>query len=124
MTRVFTETTDQAARLERLNSSYVCGTHVRDSVRQCSVTLIDLVSGQPYHTGYHPESYSFALEDALNTLSARPKSNAEIRNMGFTKLVKRDDGVYENVTRSGDEARYMRRGETDTLPHLGKKIGD
>jgi len=53
-----------------------------------------------------------------------PKSNAEIRNMGFTKLVKRDDGVYENVTRSGDEARYMRRGETDTMPHLDKKIGD
>ena len=55
---------------------------------------------------------------------AVPKSNAEIRNMGFTKLVKRDDGVYENVTRSGSEARYMRRGETDTLPHLGKKVGD
>ena len=55
---------------------------------------------------------------------AVPKSNADIRNMGFTKLVKRDDGVYENVTRSGEEARYMRRGETDTLPHLNKKIGD
>ncbi len=55
---------------------------------------------------------------------AVPKSNAEIRNMGFTKLVKRDDGVYENVTRSGGESRYMRRGEADSLPHLSKKIGD
>ncbi len=55
---------------------------------------------------------------------AVPRSNSEIRNMGFTKLVKRDDGVYENVTRSGSEARYMRRGEADTLPHLGKKVGD
>jgi predicted nucleic acid-binding Zn ribbon protein len=55
---------------------------------------------------------------------AVPKGNAEIRNMGFTKLVKRDDGVYENVTRSGGEARYMRRGEADSLPHLNKKIGD
>ena len=36
----------------------------------------------------------------------------------------RDDGVYENVTRSGGEARYMRRGEADSLPHLNKKIGD
>jgi hypothetical protein len=26
------------------------------------------------------------------------KSNAELKNMGFTKLVRRDKGVYENVT--------------------------
>jgi hypothetical protein len=55
---------------------------------------------------------------------AIPTGNAELRNQGFTKLVKRDDGVYENVTRSGNEARYMRRGQSDSLPHLAKKIGD
>jgi predicted nucleic acid-binding Zn ribbon protein len=27
-----------------------------------------------------------------------PKTNSELRDLGFTKLVKRDDGVYENVT--------------------------
>ncbi|MGC9527391.1 MAG: zinc ribbon domain-containing protein [Limnospira sp.] len=27
-----------------------------------------------------------------------PTSNADYRNAGFTKLVKRDKGVYENVT--------------------------
>lgn len=27
-----------------------------------------------------------------------PLSNADYRNAGFTKLVKRDQGVYENVT--------------------------
>jgi putative FmdB family regulatory protein len=27
-----------------------------------------------------------------------PKTNAELRDLGFTKLVRRDDGVYENVT--------------------------
>jgi putative FmdB family regulatory protein len=53
-----------------------------------------------------------------------PKTNAELRDLGFTKLVKRDDGVYENVTASGDEARYMKRGDPSTLPHLKKKIGD
>lgn len=55
---------------------------------------------------------------------AIPVSNSELRSKGFTKLVKRDQGVYENVTRSGDEARYMRAGDAGTLPHLHKKIGD
>ncbi len=55
---------------------------------------------------------------------AVPVSNSDLRGKGFTKLVKRDDGVYENVTRSGDEARYMRAGESATLPHLHKKITD
>ena len=55
---------------------------------------------------------------------AIPTSNSELRNKGFTKLVKRDDGVYENVTRIGDEARYMRKGDASTLPDLGKRIGD
>jgi predicted nucleic acid-binding Zn ribbon protein len=55
---------------------------------------------------------------------AVPVSNSDLRSKGFTKLVKRDDGVYENVTRSGDEARYMRAGESATLPHLHKKITD
>ncbi|MGE0482724.1 MAG: zinc ribbon domain-containing protein [Gammaproteobacteria bacterium] len=51
-------------------------------------------------------------------------TNAELKNAGFTKLVKRDDGVYENVTATGSEERYMRAGQRETLPHLHKKIGD
>lgn len=58
------------------------------------------------------------------TAIALPAGNAALRNAGFTKLVRRDDGVYENVTASGSEARYMKAGERDTLPHLDKKIGD
>jgi len=53
-----------------------------------------------------------------------PVTNAGLKNMGFTKLVKRDDGVYENVTRTGDEARYMRAGDSTTLPNLRDKISD
>ena len=53
-----------------------------------------------------------------------PVSNSELKNQGFTKLVKRDDGVYENVTATGDESRYMKRGEKNTLPDLRKKIRD
>ena len=55
---------------------------------------------------------------------AIPASNSDLRNKGFTKLVKRDDGVYENVTRIGNESRYMRKGDSSTLPDLGKRIGD
>jgi hypothetical protein len=50
--------------------------------------------------------------------------NSEIKNMGFTKLVKRDDGVYENVTATGSEKRYMNKGDQSSVPHFHKKIGD
>ncbi len=55
---------------------------------------------------------------------AVPVGNAGLKNMGFTKLVKRDDGVYENVTRTGKESRYMRAGDPNTLPEIHKKISD
>lgn len=53
-----------------------------------------------------------------------PKFDSEIKNTGFTKLVKRDDGVYENVTATGDEKRYMKKGDAESVPHLHKKVGD
>ena len=34
---------------------------------------------------------------------AIPTGNTTLKNAGFTKLVKRDEGVYENVTASGGE---------------------
>ncbi len=50
----------------------------------------------------------------------KPKGNSEWRDMGFSKLVKRDDGVYENVTRRGNEPRYMERGKPETMPDISK----
>ncbi|MGR8919661.1 MAG: zinc ribbon domain-containing protein [Gammaproteobacteria bacterium] len=55
---------------------------------------------------------------------AVPLANSSLKNEGFTKLVKRDDGVYENVTATGDESRYMVAGKPETMPHLHKKVGD
>jgi len=52
------------------------------------------------------------------------KTNTELRDLGFTKLVKRDDGVYENVTRRGKESRYMEAGKPETLPDFSKTISD
>ena len=53
-----------------------------------------------------------------------PIGNSGLKNLGFTKLVKRDEGVYENVTRTGTEKRYMRSGDPESMPHLHKKISD
>ena len=53
-----------------------------------------------------------------------PKTNGELRDLGFTKLVKRDDGVYENVTARDGDSRYMQRGKPETIPDLSKTIGD
>lgn len=52
------------------------------------------------------------------------RMNSEIRDLGFTKLVKRDDGVYENVTAREGESRYMVRDKVDTLPDLTKILRD
>ncbi len=55
---------------------------------------------------------------------ATPKTNAELKNLGFTKLVRRDQGVYENVTRSEGESRYMEADKPETIPDFKKKISD
>ena len=53
-----------------------------------------------------------------------PKSNRELRDLGFTKLVKRDDGVYENVTARNGDSRYMVKGKPETIPDISKTITD
>ena len=55
---------------------------------------------------------------------AFPTGNAELKSHGFTKLVKRDDGVYENVTAIDGEKRYMKAGDQSSIPNLKKKIED
>ena len=53
-----------------------------------------------------------------------PHSNTELKDLGFTKLVKRDDGVYENVTARDGDSRYVLRDKPGTLPDLKKTITD
>jgi putative FmdB family regulatory protein len=54
----------------------------------------------------------------------RPKGNSELRDLGFTKLVRRDDGIYENVTARNGDSRYMVRGKPETIPNPAKTIKD
>jgi hypothetical protein len=53
-----------------------------------------------------------------------PKTNSELKDLGFTKLVRRDDGVYENVTARSGDSRYMVRGRPETLPDVSKTLPD
>lgn len=53
-----------------------------------------------------------------------PAGNSELKNLGFTKLEKRYDGTYENVTRTGTEKRFLDPKDPSSLPHLHKKISD
>jgi hypothetical protein len=53
-----------------------------------------------------------------------PTGDTKYKEMGFTKLVRREQGVYENVTATGSESRYMKANDPSTMPHLHKKITD
>lgn len=53
-----------------------------------------------------------------------PAGDSKLKELGFTKLVKRDSGVYENVTASGSESRYMKADDPSSMPHISKKIRD
>jgi putative FmdB family regulatory protein len=53
-----------------------------------------------------------------------PRGTSDLKDLGFTKLVKRDDGVYENVTARSGDSRYMVRGKPETVPDLKKTVGD
>jgi len=53
-----------------------------------------------------------------------PKTTSDLKNLGFTKLVRRDNGVYENVTATGTESRIWDASKPETMPHLHKKIRD
>ena len=53
-----------------------------------------------------------------------PAGNSELKNLGFTKLEKRYDGTYENVTRTGTEKRFLDPKDPSSMPHFHKKISD
>jgi hypothetical protein len=57
---------------------------------------------------------------------AFPRGDAALKGMGFTKLVRRDDGVYENVTAAGGEPKVVSSDDPGSISKLGlaKKLGD
>lgn len=69
---------------------------------------------------------STAVRIVINTapMMNTPTGNSVLKNQGFTKLVKRQDGTYENVTRTGTEKRFLDPKDPSSMPHLSKKIAD
>ncbi len=53
-----------------------------------------------------------------------PIANSKLKEIGFIKLVKRDDGVYENVTALEHEKRYMKAGDPSSVPDIRSKVED
>jgi predicted nucleic acid-binding Zn ribbon protein len=45
-----------------------------------------------------------------------PTTNAELKNMGFKKLVRRDQGVYENVTATSTSRATWKRASPRRCP--------
>jgi putative FmdB family regulatory protein len=50
-----------------------------------------------------------------------PKSNSQLKNLGFSKLVRRDHGVYENVTAQDGESKVVQIGDQSTYPKKRKR---
>lgn len=53
-----------------------------------------------------------------------PKTNSDLKDLGFTKLVRRDDGIYENVTATGKDSRIWDTSKPETMPSFKGKISD
>ncbi|NJK88011.1 MAG: zinc ribbon domain-containing protein [Myxococcales bacterium] len=52
---------------------------------------------------------------------AAPRGDAELKSMGFTKLVRREKGVYENVTALDGEKRYVTADDPGSIPDFKKR---
>ena len=85
------------------------------------------------------EEYQSMAEDALETCPlcgghvariicavgmATPTGDVALKEKGFAKLVRRDNGVYENVTALSHESRYYHADKPETMPDIKRRITD
>ncbi len=54
----------------------------------------------------------------------RQYTPGELRDRGFTKLVRRDDGIYENVTAKAGQNRIIDRDRPETMAGLDVSLSD
>ena len=55
---------------------------------------------------------------------ATPTGDVALKEKGFAKLVRRDNGVYENVTAMDHESRYYHADKPETMPDIKRRITD
>ncbi len=55
-----------------------------------------------------------------------PRGDSELKSKGFTKLVRRDDGVYENVTARDGQSKVVHRDDPGSVAglNLAQTVGD
>lgn len=53
-----------------------------------------------------------------------PTTDTDIRDKGFAKLVRRDKGIYENVTALDGESRFWDASKPETMPDIKRRISD
>lgn len=92
---------------------YFCPTNnqkveVMHSINQEVKTWGELCSLAKCNPGNTPEDAAVRRLLSVPRL-IMPTSNSDYKSQGFTKLVKRDDGVYENVTAKDGESRIVGR---------------
>lgn len=58
------------------------------------------------------------------TFVSAPTGDSELRDKGFAKLVRRDNGVYENVTALDGESRVWEADKPSTMPDIKRRISD
>jgi predicted nucleic acid-binding Zn ribbon protein len=107
---------------------YYCEVNGRTVQVRHGMNIVLKTWGEVCYAGQVPMGDTEFMAPVRKVLSvpgiSLPEGNARLKEVGFTKLVKRDDGIYENVTRTGDEQRYMKAGQPASIPHLHKKISD
>ncbi|UQZ90039.1 transcriptional regulator [Deltaproteobacteria bacterium Smac51] len=65
------------------------------------------------------------VERSVGAASIRTrKFDCELKDMGFTKLVRVDEGIFENKTRRHGEDKYVDRRDPATFPNLKKTVKD
>lgn len=94
------------------------------SIKQALTTWCELCEAAKIDPGDTPASAAVRKIITTPPMMNVPTGNSELKNLGFTKLVKRLDGTYENVTRTGTEKRFLDRNDPSSMPHLHKKITD
>ena len=55
---------------------------------------------------------------------ATPRTDSDLKGLGFTKLVRRDKGVYENVTARPGESRIWDANKPETRPDARRRGRD
>jgi hypothetical protein len=94
------------------------------SIKQVLTTWCEVCEIANIELGDTPPDAEVRIKITTPPMTSTPVGDSDLKNLGFTKLVKRQDGTYENVTRTGTEKRYLDPNDPTSMPHLHKKITD